>query len=91
MDINCPRCGEPWDHDCLHEAAAEFDTTYDKIKTAFRTIGCSAIEYGPDAGPTCEVVNNNTTAAMFAAMELSDHADDWASDMDTFEALGLLD
>jgi hypothetical protein len=23
MDIACPRCGEPWDLDCLHEQAAE--------------------------------------------------------------------
>lgn len=22
MDLYCPRCGEPWDFDCLHEEAA---------------------------------------------------------------------
>jgi hypothetical protein len=23
MDVCCPKCGEPWDHDCLHDEAGE--------------------------------------------------------------------
>lgn len=82
MDIYCPRCGEPWDNDSLHEAAQEHGSTYEAIKTAFRTLGCSAIEYGPDAGPTCEVVLDDRTALVNAAMDLSDEPGDWAADLD---------
>lgn len=31
MDIICPRCGEAWDMDCLHEeAAARYQQQYDQ-------------------------------------------------------------
>lgn len=41
MDIKCPRCTEPWDHDSLHDndKGLDFDTAY----KLFRTKGCGAV------------------------------------------------
>jgi hypothetical protein len=45
MDILCPKCGEPWDHDCLHDEveARGLDATYDQIAGEFRRRGCAAL------------------------------------------------
>lgn len=41
MDMYCRKCGEPWDHDELHEVAEEQDTTYDRVRDAFLANGCA--------------------------------------------------
>jgi hypothetical protein len=82
MDIYCPRCGEPWDNDELHEVAAEFDATYVEIVATFKRYGCAAMQGYPARLPTCEVVQDGRTALVGAAMELSDDAGDWAADLD---------
>jgi hypothetical protein len=43
MDIMCPRCGEPWENDTLHEAAAEQGSTYKEVHRDFQSRGCIAI------------------------------------------------
>ena len=40
MDIHCRFCGEPWDHDTLHE----FDD-YPRRSELFRKLGCPALKY----------------------------------------------
>ena len=39
MDIHCRYCGEPWDHDELHEIEGH---TYKQAAVAFRSYGCGA-------------------------------------------------
>jgi len=44
MDIICPVCGEPWEHDCLHEAAESSGASYQTVAAQFRSVGCKALE-----------------------------------------------
>lgn len=44
MDIYCPRCGEPWDNDTLHDEADERNTTYREMQTRFAAKGCAAFD-----------------------------------------------
>lgn len=48
MDVYCPNCGEPWDHDSMHEEveARGLDATYDQIAAEFRRRGCAALIAG---------------------------------------------
>lgn len=83
MDIYCGRCGEPWDMDSLHEMWDEnLDRllSYDEAIARFRSYGCGAWE----GERTVCAIDPTSTAALIAqaAMELSDYADDWASDCD---------
>lgn len=41
MDMYCRKCGEPWDHDELHEVAAEQSITYERARDAFLSNGCA--------------------------------------------------
>ena len=41
MDIHCPKCGEPWDHDELHDAPDGMD--YKTASREFRKRGCEAL------------------------------------------------
>lgn len=44
MDIRCPKCGEPWEHDCLHEVVTDgMYPNYDAAAKAFRKDGCVAL------------------------------------------------
>lgn len=43
MDIYCPRCGEPTDHDELHAHAEAMDRTYEKVAADWRVFGCGAL------------------------------------------------
>ena len=43
MDIFCPKCGEPWDTDTLHEYVKEWrhlGTTYADVRSRFQREGC---------------------------------------------------
>lgn len=55
MDIRCPKCGEPWDLDTIHEAADEQDSTYEKVSADFRSRGCVAFGWGGCSTPSTEV------------------------------------
>lgn len=50
MDIYCRFCGEPWDHDELHDMSdwIEQDITYKQAAKRFRELGCNA--WKPDTG-----------------------------------------
>lgn len=56
MDIYCPKCGEPWDQEELHDIEGK---TYAEANLAFRRTGCAVF------GEKCE--GENTQAAMLAA------------------------
>ena len=92
MDIYCPRCGEPWDVDSLHEAYDEdlgMPIPYAVAAKAFPRIGCGAMT---GTTTTCALDPTSPRAMMAkVAMELSPHADDWASDMDDAAALGFFE
>lgn len=42
-DVFCTKCGEPWEIDTLHEAAADQGHTFGEILAGFRAHGCSAL------------------------------------------------
>ena len=48
----CRHCAEPWDNDTFHDVAEKTDTTYDEVFTAFRSLGCGAVEH-PFSGRKC--------------------------------------
>lgn len=97
MDIYCPKCGEPWDNDCLHEEADERKNLqlpgadYTTVARQFASKGCAALSaaYGP-----VECTPNNSLRAMAsdAMFDLmGDDVDGVASMMDDFDYMGLLD
>lgn len=56
MDIRCPKCGEPWDNDTIHERVAELNAetvgdagqrlvhfSYRTVAADFRKRGCAAL------------------------------------------------
>ena len=53
MDVKCPKCGEPWDNDSLHEAVKRRNNeavdpndkaTYSEVAADFRSRGCAALD-----------------------------------------------
>lgn len=55
MDIKCPKCGEPWDMDTLHDEVEHrnggisanfrrpYEVEYNEVAADFRKRGCQAI------------------------------------------------
>ncbi len=41
-DLLCPKCGEPWDMDELHEASVP----YEEARSLFRKVGCEVFDTG---------------------------------------------
>jgi hypothetical protein len=93
MDIRCPKCGEPWDMDCLHDEvehrngglAASFrrpyEVEYNEVSADFRSRGCVAL------GSYAATCNKTTATPVIAAVYdvLGDDMDGAASmfeDMD---------
>lgn len=85
-DILCPRCGEPWDMDTLHEAAAEQATSYDDIARRFRRDGC--IAFGWQSEP-CQRGDMSPLLSAIAELAGSD-MDGYAADVQDAEWMGLL-
>jgi len=77
-DIYCPRCAEPWDAAELHDVEGK---TYHEAKEAFRAEGCGVFDV------SCERTGSLMAAAAEIVMDLGDHPDDWAADMELAEAL----
>ena len=50
MNIHCRHCGEPWDHDELHEMKGwtGHDMSYRQAAKRFKELGCNAFK--PDTG-----------------------------------------
>lgn len=80
MDIYCPKCGEPWDIDTLHDVAEENDSTFDSVRVDFYARGCLALGTRHN-----EDVDDERAMIATVAYELSgDDIDGAASDMDDF-------
>lgn len=75
MDIRCPWCGEPWDHDSLHDmpAGSPFKTPYDRVanrnpgyeraSAAFREYGCGFFDHAWDGKPLARCKNARPSEA----------------------------
>lgn len=72
MDIRCPKCGEPWDFDTLHDAAEEQESTYDKVAADFRSRGCAALGWGSCSEPSEETDRHYGLRPQDAASALYD-------------------
>ena len=93
MDIPCPRCGEPWDNDTIHE---EVDyrkslgrkTTYAKVAAEFRAKGCVTF----NGQSECQIKDTFRQQAIRQTYDLlGDDMDGAASLLDDYEYVGLLD
>lgn len=78
-DLPCPRCGEPWDNEVLHEVAEELGTTYDKAAKKFRQEGCLSFKDTSYESPDCQL--DDRSVDRFAISELL------GSDMDGYAAM----
>lgn len=95
MDIRCPKCGEPWDMDTLHEeaehrqgndvssAVISYETAYSAISADFRRRGCAAITC---YGAKC---SKQTADPVISALYdlLGDDLDGAASMLEDYESL----
>lgn len=93
MDIKCPRCAEPWEIDCLHEAGAIVHKDFDFMRKLFYRYGCAAIEQADEERiaeeGTCEQTAKGRSIGVL--MDLLDHdVDGLASMIEDFEYEGLL-
>lgn len=76
MDIICPKCGEPWEIDTLHDYADEVGSTYREISRQFRTKGCG--EAFPTWGIACHADERSEIRTALADI-LGDDIDGYAS------------
>lgn len=101
MDITCPRCGEKWDNDEIHDRVEELSqygvvTNYDELAGLFRRQGCAALDGTPIEkdgkklviqGELCERTDTLAADAASAMYDLLGDDMDGASAM--LEDLGL--
>jgi len=81
MDVNCPRCGEPFDLDEFHYLAEDHETTYAVIRDRFFQQGCNVAVNGPGARP-CAQTGDLRALHAYAAYEVNgDDVDGIASDL----------
>ena len=81
MDIYCPKCGEPTDMDELHEVPG---ATFEQAAQDFRQKGCAVFD------EKCSGSASRARAELArTAMALSDHPDDWATDLADLEEMGF--
>jgi hypothetical protein len=79
MDINCPKCGEAWDMDELHDIAEENDTDFNFERKQFFEYGCGRVFNNKD----CKLSLNPKALASQALYDiLGDDIDGIASSMD---------
>lgn len=98
MDILCPVCGEPWDHDELHEEAArrynipyghpnydgeKYNAVFKKVSAAFRKHGCEVF------GADCSESKGDKDRANAAAEIYSILGDDLDGAASAFDDFGL--
>jgi len=80
MDIHCRYCGEPWDHDTLHEFG-----DYKKRAKLFAKLGCNALMDEGERENPCNLspVDPNIAMASGVLQDDSPYPDDWlgASDL----------
>lgn len=67
MDLYCPKCGEPWEFDSLHDEAqarkeaGNYEASYDTVSADFRSRGCEAMHAGFDG--RCSTPSTQTDRA----------------------------
>ena len=85
-DIHCPRCGEPWELDSLHEVAQEQSVPFGAVRDDFMRRGCNALagEYFGNV-PECDTDENAATRATLADL-MGDDVDGYIS---MLEDIGL--
>lgn len=77
MDIICPKCGEPWEIDTLHDYADEVGSTYTQVAKAFRSKGCG-IAFADWGITTCRADEKSGMRSVLADL-LGDDMDGYAS------------
>jgi hypothetical protein len=80
FDIRCPKCGEPWDNDCLHEAheyGAPEMLSYRTAAKLFAQFGCGLFNELPRPCTSNPCESPDEMAQINARMALSDHPDEW--------------
>ena len=78
MDIHCRHCGEPWDHDELHEME---DVSYKDAVKLFLKHGCGAFGFDVPL-PTCNLAPIYPPEMMElirTAQDMSPYPDEWSS------------
>jgi len=79
-DIYCPHCGEPHEHDLLHDVGG-FD--YDGAARLFKIMGCAMLDqqervFVESRVCTAKPVNGQySIETIKAAHEMSDYPDEW--------------
>ncbi len=102
MDIICPKCGEPWDLDTIHDRVAELNddpptgetpVTFKSVSADFRRLGCAALgepcedqAAGDDEVPTGPGGLSAAEAAATIYELLGDDMDGAASLLEDWEA-----
>jgi len=93
MDIICPKCGEPWDHDSLHEEVAERElegetATYHGVLREFQASGCGVAfrAFGGTMGEPCTAAERPYSAHAAEALYdlLGDDIDGAAAMLEDF-------
>jgi|TARA_Y100000296_G_scaffold70698_1_gene85543 hypothetical protein len=93
MDIHCRFCGEPWDHEELHDQYKpvrgakymEELIPYDTMVKYFKKYGCGAwLDYPNTKRKVCNQGTVDSEKAWKSAVlqDLSPYPDDWIADMD---------
>jgi hypothetical protein len=87
MDIHCRHCGEPWDHDELHEIEGH---TYKQAAGAFKKYGCGAFV----VKETCRnepIYPPEMLELIAVSQDMSPYPDEWESPEDIAFMLELAD
>jgi len=105
MDIYCPKCGEPWDMDTIHEEVAErFDPTLWRLNGVYNQAAYDPLYQevrkdfrrrgcvalgGSNCGPVAD--RRRAEAAAVVMDLLGDDLDGAAALLEDFEFLGMMD
>lgn len=93
MDLLCPKCGEPWEFDTLHEetqmrmdeAGRDSDISYEQmfsiVAGEFRSAGCVALRLFRQSEEPCTPVETRRTLVAQAAYEVCGDDMDGAASM----------
>ena len=97
MDIHCRHCGEPWDHDELHDMEAHTGEamTYLQAAERFKALGCNA--FSPNTGSLREraglppkpkhcthepILSLDMLQNIAALQDMSDYPEEWGGPED---------
>jgi hypothetical protein len=78
MDIHCRHCGEPWDHDELHDM---YNHTYRQAAVAFKKYGCGAFKRlaGQRVCKHSPIYPPEMMELIRVAQDMSPYPDEWSS------------